>query len=1151
LSQNKLINLRDAPRQPEMNRSLWLAFVPIYLILSLGIVLFEAHEFQHQHQNLLASARSDVDEYAGLVASRLQALFDELQFASLTFSPQEGTGLVTSDDKRLDAVRRYISMQPDIYAVDIVAADGRTPLWSSVGKDASPVAPTSEFIPVRGNPDFSIGRTHLVDQVGVRVLCLRLRVADSAGHTQFFIDASYRLRSLLSNGYGSRGAWHLQIVDQHDQGELGHGGVGAIHSESVTKPEPPSALISAEVPGYPFRVLASFPARSAWSVWFETGLVRWLLEATLLIVLLAIFMQYLRYQKQHTNERATYERALVEDVLTGLPNRPAFEAKLSALFADDFVQSGDSPWQLCVVALDIYQFTEFNDNWGHKAGDSVLLQMSERLKSLPNQLALARVGEDSFALAMRHIEAEQVNVLVERILSITDRSFVLDDGLELNLSISVGCVLYPADSSQIGNLLSQAEAALFTRAERMFSPEDREVEAYGASSAEMLTWAMKFIGARTEALAQTFYSHLSTEQQNHKIYSRLTTEQYTALQDHFADYLRQLLSPSLTATRHGQMAEHLGQVHALIGVSSKYLVDAFGWYQQAIFDLTRRIPGRLSQRLMIVQIIRKRLENDLSMQSMAGTAMREMFHRQINTVGEKIRSAERWVHIMDALTASIRHWPYVAFGAVYAQDVDGCFTLEAQTPGHGDLIESFNAMSFDISRAESQHPMSRAWMSGQLETVGNIHFDLSEDVSWLKAVKAHEVRSVVALPVLDDNQHILAVMVVYGKLPMQFETIWFQELLGHLRLLLSRGVQSLRTPTPAHISLSDRMSWRHQLFNNGLLMYVQPIMNLHTGQCTKVEALARLRLDDDRVLSPALFLPLLSDQELTRLFIEGLKLALSYLRDWQDAGLTLDLSFNLPPVTLRHPNCAHWIESELRHFNIDPDRLTFELLENEEISDPAGYNKAILSLHELGVHLAMDDLGSGYSSLLRLRTLPFDFVKIDQGMIRASEKTPYRSISMVGSLMRMAQGLELQVVVEGIETDDLLRATHAIGADFAQGYALAKPMPAEEIPAWVAAYAMPDMSAPLQDDSRMSVLATHWMWEQGIQDRQCDEPSEAHLHCDVGRYLSAKGLADTDMAYQHQQMHAFAQSDGVHSKNYLRARKAFYDQFSASQFGGA
>nr|WP_112488467.1 EAL domain-containing protein [Thiomonas sp. X19] len=203
-----------------------------------------------------------------------------------------------------------------------------------------------------------------------------------------------------------------------------------------------------------------------------------------------------------------------------------------------------------------------------------------------------------------------------------------------------------------------------------------------------------------------------------------------------------------------------------------------------------------------------------------------------------------------------------------------------------------------------------------------------------------------------------------------------------------------------------------------------------------------------------------------------------FIRKTAKSDSLLDISINLPPEVLLDADYPRWIDDALQKHGMAPGRLHLEILESAEFDDDKRRDAAVQMLTDLGVRLVMDDLGSGYSSLLRLRTLPFHAVKIDQGLVREAHKDPRRIIGFIGALVRLGKGLGLTVAVEGLETPDLIEAAAVLGADGGQGYALAKPMPASELPDWVRHFRLSiDPSSPR---TPLGAVAADWLREQTV-----------------------------------------------------------------------
>ena len=307
------------------------------------------------------------------------------------------------------------------------------------------------------------------------------------------------------------------------------------------------------------------------------------------------------------------------------------------------------------------------------------------------------------------------------------------------------------------------------------------------------------------------------------------------------------------------------------------------------------------------------------------------------------------------------------------------------------------------------------------------------------------------------------------------------------------------------------------------------MVDLRCGKPDLVEALARLRLEDGTLASPAEFLPGFGETELVRLFRDGLNQALTQLQAWEAQGVKLVVSLNLPPAVLNNPECHTWVKQALRERGMAPSRLRLELLEAEELYDVSRRDAAMAAFATLGVHLLMDDLGAGHSSLLRLRTLPFSAVKIDQGLVREAPRDPLRVIGFIGSLVRLALSLDLHVIVEGLESPALVETAAILGATAGQGYALAHPMPAAEVPGWMQGFEL--RLDPQHPQTALGALAGHWSWEHGVRYAGARAMHDEGT-CALGRFIMSQGLGGSDLDSAHRQMHQAVVEHGPESAEY-------------------
>ncbi len=166
-----------------------------------------------------------------------------------------------------------------------------------------------------------------------------------------------------------------------------------------------------------------------------------------------------------------------------------------------------------------------------------------------------------------------------------------------------------------------------------------------------------------------------------------------------------------------------------------------------------------------------------------------------------------------------------------------------------------------------------------------------------------------------------------------------------------------------------------------------------------------------------------------QLFRLALDSSLSHLAEWDRSGVRLNISINLSPTTLLTPDCANTILSALQRWSIDRSRLTIELLESEKL-DRQARDAAISRLTEIGIELAMDDLGEGYSGLRRMSEVPFSTIKIDRSLMASLIPRPIQTMVVIDTLNTMSGSLGKKVVLEGLETEAHLEMATRLGVPF-------------------------------------------------------------------------------------------------------------------------
>jgi diguanylate cyclase len=247
---------------------------------------------------------------------------------------------------------------------------------------------------------------------------------------------------------------------------------------------------------------------------------------------------------------------------------------------------------------------------------------------------------------------------------------------------------------------------------------------------------------------------------------------------------------------------------------------------------------------------------------------------------------------------------------------------------------------------------------------------------------------------------------------------------------------------------------RRALDHGELELYVQPQARLADHAVGGVEALIRWRHPERGLLAPAAFLTAVREAGLMRrLTGRVLEAALHHARAWAQDGTPIPISVNVSAEDVLDPDFPGHVRRLLDDAGLPPALLRLEITETALMADPERANDGLAALRRAGVEVGLDDFGTGYSSLAALRWLELDELKIDRSFVRElAGGGPDASI--VRATLALARTFGLRVVAEGIEDEATWDALARLGCDVGQGYWLARPMPADELPRWLVARAL-------------------------------------------------------------------------------------------------
>ena len=235
------------------------------------------------------------------------------------------------------------------------------------------------------------------------------------------------------------------------------------------------------------------------------------------------------------------------------------------------------------------------------------------------------------------------------------------------------------------------------------------------------------------------------------------------------------------------------------------------------------------------------------------------------------------------------------------------------------------------------------------------------------------------------------------------------------------------------------------------VLHYQPKVNMRTGQVTGAEALIRWQHPEKGLLAPALFLPETENDPLAIALGEWvINTALTQIERWQALGLDLQVSVNVDAYQLQQATFADRVRNILsKHPRVAKGAMQLEVLETSALEDIAQVSKVIEACAQMGVAFALDDFGTGYSSLTYLKRLKVEMLKIDQSFVRDMLQDP-DDLAILEGVIGLAAAFKRKVIAEGVETIAHGTALLGLGCELAQGYGIARPMPAEQMVNWIA-----------------------------------------------------------------------------------------------------
>lgn len=326
------------------------------------------------------------------------------------------------------------------------------------------------------------------------------------------------------------------------------------------------------------------------------------------------------------------------------------------------------------------------------------------------------------------------------------------------------------------------------------------------------------------------------------------------------------------------------------------------------------------------------------------------------------------------------------------------------------------------------------------------------------------------------------------------------------------------------------------------VLYYQPKVHMATGNVFGVEALIRWQKPSGELVSPGDFLPVLQDHPLEiELGDWVIHSALAQMRLWLARGIQLQVSVNVSSQQLLEEAFVEKLAAALDEYpEIAPAAFQIEILESSALHDLGKVSRVMQRCRGLGVRFALDDFGTGFSSLAYLRHLPASVLKIDQsfvcGMLESAD-----DLSIISGVVGMAQAFGLQVIAEGVESAEHGELLLKLGCDQAQGYGIARPMPAETLPEWIGSWPgepswRRQVAVKSPDLPLLYAEVEHRRWVKDLQEwlsgARETAPAMDHHQCRVGLWLDNEARSRFSMRPELYQL------DSLHQALHQRGRDA-------------
>jgi diguanylate cyclase (GGDEF)-like protein len=396
-------------------------------------------------------------------------------------------------------------------------------------------------------------------------------------------------------------------------------------------------------------------------------------------------------------------------------------------------------------------------------------------------------------------------------------------------------------------------------------------------------------------------------------------------------------------------------------------------------------------------------------------------------------------------TTLAKHWPLGIEFAVLLLDLDRFKTVN-DTLGHQAGDKLLEGVAGRIKAACREDDIAARLGGDEFAVIA-----MSRDGDLLHSAENLALRLIEAISEpgeIDGRPVVVGCSIGIALVPAHGERI--DEILRNADLALYRSksdgrnrfqIYSMQMKAEADRRSALEIDLREAIWGDQLDVHYQPVVDIVSRRVVTVEALARWRHPTRGPISPTEFIPV---AEQTGLIVElGNWVMLRACRDATQMPSHIKVAVNLSPVQFAESNIVEWASFALADSGLPAERLEFEITEGVLLEETERNLNSLRELKHMGISIALDDFGVGYSSLAYLTKFPFDKVKIDKSFIDALDRT--ETSAVISSIVELAKSLNLAILAEGIETEDQRKRVRSLGIKFGQGFLFAEPVPLDRL----------------------------------------------------------------------------------------------------------